>query len=104
MPEDEPVDGADPELALEPEPVVELRLPAAPVELLPVAGLLLFFFIPAASSLDVVPDVPEPLVELLCVPAFLPLPIDVELPDPIELDDIETPNALAVLLSSCPDA
>jgi hypothetical protein len=102
MPEEEPVDELVPELELEPEPGLELRLPPAPVELLPVAGL--FFFIPAASSVEVPPDMPEdelPLVEL-----FLPVPpIDVEPPpDPIELDDIETPNALAVLLSICPVA
>ena len=82
--EPEPVDEPDPELELEPEP----ELPPAPVELLPVAGL--FFFIPAASSVEVPPDIPE---EPLC-----------ELPDPVALDDIETPNALAVLLSIFPGA
>ena len=99
--EDEPVDEPDPNLELEPAPGLELLLPPAPVELLPVAGL--FFFIPAASSVEVPPDMPED--ELPVVELFLPvLPIDVEPSDPIELDDIETPNALAVLLSMCPVA
>lgn len=128
MPEDEPVE--EPVLEpdeLEPEPEPELlRLPLAPLELSPLAGL--FFFMPAASSVDVplpdmpedepvpdvlddepLPDLPEddPLPErpeedpLPDAPEELPLlPMELELPEPIELDDIETPKALAVLLSS----